>query len=553
MVGRGARRARRRPRQCCCTPTTVLAGCVLVLLLMWCAFVQTLPLRGTLPRALPRKVDVAARPLPAVPVLRPRRAVPVARKRSAAVLPRARVEMFARANCAGAMQHFDQAHVETKCVRCFDTCRAKFPDESPMLNKIRSVRVVLEGAGVVDSRGGWSVVGNSLCSGAYSYSEEAQEKHTVLRDVRPESGCVNVEGEELPNTLSFYGLPHPDDNYVAQSYHVAYSAESSGYFGYQAYAHLHAFQTTGQQTTPRTGYTRLLTAHEDDDLATSRGGAIPTFAFPRDPYSHQYSPFNKPHIVAGWMADVTSGPKEEVIVLIDPDNWLTATLAPIAAKVRVGSAVAAPAFFDRNPLVTELFRAHICSKSCDVVPDTVAVPYFVHREDLKRIAPLWVTLTKKVRALFQQPALAKKYSSLQPGWCSEMYAYIFAAAELRIKHTVVPALQIRDVDGKITVKEAQRKRVRMIHMGRAWFPAQYAHSPAASRWVHTEGKSLRPPRTEQVWCKCNDSAGDERPWPLPEGIDFVSNVTLTLLHESLVKYGNPPRNKYRKSYHANYD
>lgn len=548
------RTKRRRPRHCCCKPTTVLASCTLLLFLVWCAFVQSLPLRGTVAHALPREVDVAARPLRAVPRPRVARTAVVAPKHAAATVPRARVEMFAHANCAGDMQHFDQAHVETKCVRCFDTCRAKFPDGSPMLNKIRSIRVVLEGgggAGVPPAE--WFIAGNSLCSGAYSYSEEEQEKHTVVRNVRPESGCVNIEGRELPNTLSFYGLPHPDDDYVPQSYHVAYSAESSGYFGYQAYAHLHAFQTTGQQTSPRTGYTRLLTAHEDDDLSTSQGGAIPTFSFPRDSYSHQYSPFNKPHIVAGWMADAAWGPKEEVIVLIDPDNWLTMTLAPIAAKVRVGNAVAAPAFFDRNPLVTELFKTHICSKSCDVVPDTVAVPYFVHREDLKRIAPLWVSLTKMVRGLFQQPAIAKKYHSLQPGWCSEMYAYIFAAAELRIKHTVVPALQLRDVDGKITVKEAQRKRVRMIHMGRAWFPETYAHSPAASRWVHTEGRSLRPPRTEQVWCKCNTTAGDERPWPLPEGIDFVSNVTLTLLHESLVKYGNPPRNKYRKSYHANYD
>ena len=49
----------------------------------------------------------------------------------------------------------------------------------------------------------------------------------------------------------------------------------------------------------------------------------------------------------------------------------------------------------------------------------------------------------------------------------------------------------------------------------------------------------------QVWCKCNWTAGKERPWPLPPQIDFVSNVTLTLLHESEVKYGNAPKNKFR--------
>ena len=57
---------------------------------------------------------------------------------------------------------------------------------------------------------------------------------------------------------------------------------------------------------------------------------------------------------------------------------------------------------------------------------------------------------------------------------------------------------------------------------------------------------LRPRNTEQVWCKCNYTAADVRPWPLPPTpIDFVSNITLTYLHESMVKYGNPKPNKYR--------
>ena len=45
----------------------------------------------------------------------------------------------------------------------------------------------------------------------------------------------------------------------------------------------------------------------------------------------------------------------------------------------------------------------------------------------------------------------------------------------------------------------------MIHMGRAWFPADYAHK-TTPQWVHTEGQSLRKPNTEQVWCKCNDTS-----------------------------------------------
>jgi hypothetical protein len=222
--------------------------------------------------------------------------------------------------------------------------------------------------------------------------------------------------------------------------------------------------------------------------------------------------------------------------------------------VRPGFGIAAAAFFNNNPKVASFYQNYVCKAACDVVPDTIAVPYFVHREDLKAIAPLWIEMTKKVRALFQDEKIAEEYKSLQPGWCAEMYGYIYAAAELRIKHNIVRGLQIRDVDGKISAEEAREKRIRMIHAGRAWFPSDYANSAAASHWVHTEGKSLRPPNTEQVWCKCNKTAADERPWPLPPGVDYVSNVTLTTLHESLLRFGNPPQNAFRgPSYNSKYD
>jgi hypothetical protein len=35
-------------------------------------------------------------------------------------------------------------------------------------------------------------------------------------------------------------------------------------------------------------------------------------------------------------------------------------------------------------------------KGCGTRPDTVAVPYFIHREDLKKLAPLWPGLIAKV-------------------------------------------------------------------------------------------------------------------------------------------------------------
>jgi hypothetical protein len=50
-----------------------------------------------------------------------------------------------------------------------------------------------------------------------------------------------------------------------------------------------------------------------------------------------------------------------------------------------------------------------------------------------------------VRKVFEDPAISKYFDSLQPGWCAEMYGYIYAAAELGIKHTVKSRLQVRIV------------------------------------------------------------------------------------------------------------
>ena len=112
-----------------------------------------------------------------------------------------------------------------------------------------------------------------------------------------------------------------------------------------------------------------------------------------------------------------------------------------------------------------------------------------------------------------------------------------AAAHLGIKHEIVWDLQVRDVDGDRTFEQCKNKV--SLHMGRAWFPRG---SPAAKPYIHTEGKSFRG-FGDQVWCKCNYTASTVKPWPTPEGTDFVSYHTLRLLHESEKVFGKIPENE----------
>ena len=86
----------------------------------------------------------------------------------------------------------------------------------------------------------------------------------------------------------------------------------------------------------------------------------------------------------------------------------------------------------------------------------------------------------------RDPDFKRKYEPLQIDWGGEMHAYIMAASELGIRHKVGNNYQIRDVDRSTTLEEAERKKIPMIHMGRAWVPPEYK---PAEKWTHTEGRA----------------------------------------------------------------
>lgn len=92
-------------------------------------------------------------------------------------------------------------------------------------------------------------------------------------------------------------------------------------------------------------------AGEPDDLMQT----FPTFYAKRHPYSKRYSPLNKADVTAKWYASVNSPGEDEVIVMIDPDNWLLKPVDAIAAHITPGHAVAEGAWFEgQKGLVREV-------------------------------------------------------------------------------------------------------------------------------------------------------------------------------------------------------
>ena len=330
-------------------------------------------------------------------------------------------------------------------------------------------------------------------------------------------------------------------------YNVVYSVESAEYFVYQAMVHKHAFSLTGNAE--RGALTRVVTVSEPDDLM----GDYASFTAKRHPYSRRYSPLNKADGMLKWFLS-PSAPREPVIVVVDPDNWLTQDLTPIAREVSRGRAVANHAWYDnaRGRQLMESLWQHLCEQpgtpACVAqlrAPlSLAAVPYFVHRDDLAALLPRWRRLIVRIKELCEgNDPFKKEFAGLQITWGAEMLAYNFAAAEVGVRHEL-RHLQVRDVDGQ--PPKEREKDFFMIHMGRAWVP--WDHEPERyGAFTHTEGRDFRN-RGRQIWCKANRTSAIVRPWPIPpEGtISFASRVTLTYLHDAYEALGEPPRSKFRK-------
>ena len=71
----------------------------------------------------------------------------------------------------------------------------------------------------------------------------------------------------------------------------------------------------------------------------------------------------------------------QVIVVVDPDNWILKDIRPWVDKVKPGQALAQKAWFSGSrEKITKLWH-EFCRKNCDWHLDLAAVPYLVHRDE----------------------------------------------------------------------------------------------------------------------------------------------------------------------------
>jgi hypothetical protein len=455
-----------------------------------------------------------------------------------------KIMLYTSSNCqtGDGIRTFEvtSGYSEWFCDECFDLCGKKFfpiKDDVDVHQAVKSIKI-LEASSPMERV---DLIGN--CIGTFSYPNVA-----VLDSITQADGCVqaaDIAHIRFTDRLAWLkaskqvATTPAVPSRASKEFVVVYNVESSEYFGYQVQTHFYSFQKTNSNSGGK--YLRLLTCSEEDDIAKD----IPTVRVDRHRESRNYSPINKPDSIDRWInSEGTDIP--EVVLVVDPDNWFTKDVSVWVDNVREGQPIAQTAWFYGSREVDEIWKL-VCENNCERDrTDHVAVPVFIHRNDLKKIAPLWTYYTLKViDKMKTDPDFASRYQHTQvTGWSVEMIGYVYAAAHVGVYHDVQRFLQLRDVDPRVSKEHAAR--VPMIHMGRAWFPHSYE---PGRQWWHTEGKDFSE-FGAQVWCKCNWTAGDILPWPLPpnaeDTLDFVSYHTLTLLHEAREKFGKLPDSKFRR-------
>lgn len=79
--------------------------------------------------------------------------------------------------------------------------------------------------------------------------------------------------------------------------------------------------------------------------------------------SKRYSPLNKADVTQKWFASASAPGPDEVIVMIDPDNWLLQPIDHIAAQVKPGHAIAEAAWFSgQGGMVRKVRPAFVCAQ-----------------------------------------------------------------------------------------------------------------------------------------------------------------------------------------------
>ena len=217
--------------------------------------------------------------------------------------------------------------------------------------------------------------------------------------------------------------------------HTVFSTECNSYFDWQSLGLYDSWRRVGQ----RGHFTRLMACdHENPpglDIVPDTH-VHPNYAI--HPVTRDsYSAYNKPFSIQHWLthAEVTA----EYIIVLDADMIFRTPMTVELLGVRKGAPVSA--YYDyligthpENHMGVKLRVPHV-EKTQKVGGFTV-----IHKDDLTKLAPRWLYWTEEVRndpdSWANTGDIYNQNGAVGAPWISEMYGYVFAAAETEITFQV---------------------------------------------------------------------------------------------------------------------
>ncbi|XP_058093790.1 peptidyl serine alpha-galactosyltransferase [Magnolia sinica] len=220
--------------------------------------------------------------------------------------------------------------------------------------------------------------------------------------------------------------------------HTLFSVECQDYFDWQTVGLVHSFNKA-QQPGP---ITRLLSCTDEQRKRYRGMGLAPTFEVPsmsKHPRTGDWYPaINKPAGIVHWLNHSKDADNVDWVVILDADMIIRGPIIPWELGAEKGKPVAAYYGYlvGCDNILARLHTKH--PELCDKVGGLLAM----HIDDLRVLAPMWLSKTEEVREDRAHWGTNITGDIYGQGWISEMYGYSFGAAEVGLRHKISDDLMI---------------------------------------------------------------------------------------------------------------
>ncbi|QCD87203.1 hypothetical protein DEO72_LG3g1737 [Vigna unguiculata] len=217
-----------------------------------------------------------------------------------------------------------------------------------------------------------------------------------------------------------------------------FSVECNNYFDWQTVGLMHSFRKAKQP-----GHiTRLLSCTEEQKKTYRGMHLAPTFEVPsmsKHPTTGDWYPaINKPAGVLHWLKYSKDAENIDWVIILDADMIIRGRIVPWKLAAEKGRPVAAYYGYLSGccNILAQLHTKH--PELCDKVGGLLAM----HIDDLRSLAPIWLSKTEEVRQDRAHWGVNITGDIYEKGWISEMYGYSFGAAEVGLHHKINDNLMI---------------------------------------------------------------------------------------------------------------